>query len=140
MKFWRYPKQIPDVTFKNELDEQIAVCNFITHYYPQAYYISDNSGVKMSKGMAIKASKCKSGKGLDLFILEPVGKYYGLIIELKKTGTSLRKKKDNTWASEHIAAQAKEIKKLNKKKFYASFAIGYKQAVIIINRYFAREL
>lgn len=135
MKSWTDYNQIPDISFKSELDEQVYICNWLSHYYPDVIFLSDNSGVKMSKGMAIKASKCKSDKGIDLLIFEPVSVYHGLLIELKKTGKRLRKKKDNKYINAHVKGQADTIRRLKNKGYYCTFAIGYKEAIIIINEY-----
>lgn len=131
---------LPDINFRSELDEQVFVCNWISHHYPDVIFLSDNSGVKMSKGLAVKASKCKSDKGIDLLIFEPVNGYHGLLLELKKTGKKLRKKRDNTYINAHVKAQANTIRRLNDKGYYCSFAIGYKEAISIIYKYMKGEL
>jgi hypothetical protein len=58
----------------------------------------------------------------------------GLMIELKKQGTRL-KKKDGTWASEHLAEQNEVLNALQKKGYAAYFAVGFEEAKQIIDDY-----
>lgn len=58
----------------------------------------------------------------------------GLFIELKKDGTRL-KKKNGEWASDHIAEQAKVLYELRIAGYEAVFAVGYDEAVAIIENY-----
>lgn len=63
-----------------------------------------------------------------------VMKYAGLMIELKKDGTRL-KKKNGDWASEHIAEQAEVLAELDKRGYMAVFAVGFDEAKKIIDEY-----
>lgn len=58
----------------------------------------------------------------------------GLMIELKKAGTRL-KKKDGTWASSHLEEQNEVLNKLQKKGYAAYFAVGFEEAKDIIDDY-----
>lgn len=58
----------------------------------------------------------------------------GLFLELKKEGTRL-KKKNGDWATEHIAEQAKVLEGLRQRGYCAEFAVGYEEAVRIIDEY-----
>jgi hypothetical protein len=60
--------------------------------------------------------------------------HFGLFIELKKEGTRL-KKKDGTWATEHIAEQAAVLEELRKRGYAAEFAVGFEHAKGIIDTY-----
>lgn len=121
----------------SEFLEHKAVCNYIRFKYPKVVFFSDLSGIKMPIGLAVKIKSLKSSRGIpDLFIAEPRGEYSGLFIELKKTGEKLFKAKSNLPSSEHIAEQLLMIDKLKTLGYYADFAIGYEQAVKMIDNYF----
>lgn len=80
----------------------------------------------------------------DLFIAKPVYDpiagpeypYCGLFVELKREGTRL-KKKNGEWASEHIAEQAAVLNKLADEGYVAQFAVGFDEAVQLIESYLA---
>lgn len=61
-------------------------------------------------------------------------KYAGLMIELKRENTRL-KKKNGEWASDHIAEQAKMLARLTEKGYRAEFAVGFDEAKRIIDEY-----
>ncbi|MCM1218179.1 MAG: hypothetical protein NC548_27150 [Lachnospiraceae bacterium] len=58
----------------------------------------------------------------------------GLYIELKKDGTRL-KKRNGSWATEHIAEQAEVLDKLRRRGYCAEFAVGFDEAKRIIDEY-----
>lgn len=60
--------------------------------------------------------------------------YNGLLIELKKEGTRL-KKKDGSWATDHIAEQAGMLEMLESRGYKAVFAVGFDEAKSIIDEY-----
>lgn len=64
--------------------------------------------------------------------------YNGLLIELKRDGTRL-KKKDGSWASEHIEEQARVLQTLREKGYAAEFAVGFDEAKKIIDWYLGGE-
>lgn len=59
---------------------------------------------------------------------------YGLFLELKKDGIRL-KKKNGDWVNEHVANQAKVLEQLRKRGYCAEFAVGFNEAVSIIEQY-----
>ena len=64
------------------------------------------------------------------------GKYYhGLFIELKREGTRIYKKDGVSFATSHLADQAKVLVALNRAGYLAMFAIGFDQAKQIIDEY-----
>ena len=126
----------------NEAELQVAVAEYIRLQYPKVLFHSDfGSGIKLTKGQAIKQKRQNGGiRGWpDMFIAEP---YYfidgdispGLFIELKKEGTRL-KKKDGSWASEHIAEQAELLEKLRERGYEAEFGVGFNDTKKIIDNY-----
>ena len=118
-----------------ELQKQVAI--YIRMQYPDVIFHSDfGSGVKLTPWQA-KMQKMQNGGRRawpDLFLAEPVGKHHGLFVELKKEGTRLKKKKGD-WASEHIAEQDVVLSELNDKGYKAEFAIGFEQALNLIDNY-----
>ena len=120
-----------------ESDLQIMVADYLRLRYPNVLFHSDfGSGIKMTKGQAIKQKRQNGGhRGWpDMFIAEPVKGCHGLLIELKREGTRL-KKKDGTWASKHLEEQNEVLNQLQKKGYAAYFAVGFEQAKQIIGDY-----
>ena len=73
-----------------------------------------------------------------MFIAEPRNGMHGLFIELKKSGTRL-KKKDGSWASSHLEEQNVMLNELGKRGYAAYFAVGYDEAKDIIDDYLGGE-
>jgi len=128
---------------ESQLQEQIA--QYLRLQYPNVLFHSDfGSGIKMTKGQAIKQKRQNGGiRGWpDMFIAEPIPKlqnnrfrvFNGLFLELKKDGVRLKKKNDE-WASDHIAEQAKMLARLAEKGYRAEFAVGFDEAKRIIDEY-----
>lgn len=130
----------------SEAELQANVARYLCLQYPDVLFHSDfGSGVKLTPWQA-KMQRAQSGgrRGWpDLLVAEPVARcidgswnydYHGLFLELKKEGTRL-KKKNGGWASEHIAEQANVLKELRGKGYKADFAVGFDQAIQIIDRY-----
>lgn len=125
---------------RKEESLQLEVCRYISLQYKDVMFISDvASGVKLNTGQAVRASKMRSSRGWpDLFIPEPRGLCYGLFIELKTIEKSPYLKDGRTLKSDpHILEQAEMIEKLNKRGYYARFAVGFDQAKHIIDKYFS---
>lgn len=119
----------------SEKSEHLAVCNYIHYQYPDVLFNTDLSGIKMTQGQAIQTKPLRSGKGYpDIMIFEPRAGKHGLFIELKRTGEVLFKK-NGVLKTEHLEEQAAMIAKLNERGYYATFCIGYDEAVGIIDWY-----
>lgn len=118
-----------------ELQKQVAI--YIRMQYPDVIFHSDfGSGVKLSPWQA-KMQKMQNGGRRawpDMMIAEPIGNYHGLFIELKREGTRL-KKQNGEWASSHIAEQNIMLSELSNKGYKAEFAIGFGQALDLIDDY-----
>ena len=122
---------------ESELQTQVA--DYIRLRYPKVLFHSDfGSGIKLTMGQAIKQKRQNGGRRAwpDMFIARPMPDkgYYGLLIELKKDGTRL-KKKNGDWASEHIKEQAELLENLEGWGFNAVFAVGFDEAKKIIDEY-----
>lgn len=122
-----------------ELQKQVAT--YIRMQYPDVVFHSDfGSGVKLNYKQAVMQKIQNGGRRAwpDMFIAEPQphGRnwYHGLFIELKKEGTRL-KKKNGEWASEHIAEQYDVLDRLRFRGYKAEFAVGWDEAVSLIDDY-----
>lgn len=118
-----------------ELQKQVAI--YIRMQYPDVIFHSDfGSGVKLSPWQA-KMQKMQNGGRRawpDMMIAEPIGNHHGLFIELKREGSRL-KKQNGEWASSHIAEQNIMLNELSNKGYKAEFAIGFEQALDLIDDY-----
>ena len=124
-----------------EEDEHALVVQYLKDNHEGILFKTDLSGIRMPIGLAKKVKKLRSDNGYpDIEILEPVGKYSVLFIELKRTGTKLYKKNGEPVKNEHFAEQRLLHEQLNKRGYYACFAVGYQEAVEIIEKYFKKEL
>lgn len=120
-----------------ESDLQVQVADYLRLRYPDVQFHSDyGSGLKLTQGQAMKQKRQNGGRRgwPDMFIAEPKNGLHGLMIELKKSGTRL-KKKDGTWASSHLEEQNEVLNKLQKKGYAAYFAVGFEEAKDIIDDY-----
>ena len=62
-----------------------SVCNYLNNFHPELMYNTDMSGISLTKGQAVKASKLRSNGGFpDLMIYQSNGTKCGLFLELKK--------------------------------------------------------
>lgn len=140
--------------FNSETNLQIMVADYLRLQYPNVLFHSDyGSGLNLTIGQAVIQKRLNGGRRAwpDMFIamgkpkpipeggfsrlLERVSlEWHGLMIELKKENTRL-KKKDGSWASEHIAEQAETLEKLRQVGYKAEFAVGFEQAKQIIDDY-----
>lgn len=123
---------------ENETEKELTknICAFIKLNYPQVYFFTDPSGMFQKSWAAkqqLKQNRSKHAQ-LDIIILEPRGKYHGLIIELKREGEKIFKK-DGTYMSEHLVAQSISIFNLNNKGYYAAFCVGWDETIKTIKNY-----
>lgn len=118
-----------------ELQKQVAI--YIRMQYPDVIFHSDfGSGARLSPWQARMQKMQNGGRRAwpDMMIAEPMGKYHGLFIELKREGARL-KKQNGEWASSHIAEQNIMLNELSNKGYKAEFAIGFEQALDLIDDY-----
>lgn len=128
---------------EHQLYEQVAL--YLQMRYPRAIYRFDLAAdLKLTPGQAVRHKKLHRFRGYpDLFVAYPVPRcvngswnheYHGLMIELKKEGTRLRKR-NGDWASDHIAEQAAVLERLEDAGYRAVFAVGFDEARKIIDEY-----
>lgn len=140
LDFGNKHRYIPKVT-KHEESLQLQVCSYLRLQYPDVIFRSDfASGLHLTESQAAKHKRMQSGRAFpDLFIFESRHGYHGLGIELKKDGTTVIVKigprKGKISADQHIQEQYSLLQKLQRKGYYADFAIGYDNAIAIIDWY-----
>ncbi len=104
--------------------------------YPKVIFTAESSGLRMTKGQAVKAKKMRSGRGLpDLMIFEARYGYNGLFLELKKEGTRVYKLDGSLRKDKHLEEQQAVINDLNSKGYFAQFVIGFDDAKEVIDGY-----
>ena len=117
--------------------EEKIQCEFFKYLrlqYPNVVAISEASGLRVSTGMAMKLKRMRSDHTqLDVIILEPRGKYHGLVIELK--AKNIFKKNGELLKDQHLHDQQKTIDLLNSKGYYATFACSLDEAIEVLDRY-----
>ena len=119
----------------SEALEHEMLCGYMRTNFPHVVFLSDASGIKMTMGQAIKWKGMRSSNGIpDLIILHPNSIFFGLMIELKKTGEKIYKK-DGSLKTDHLKEQDEVLKKLRAKGYYATFAVGFNEAKKIIIEY-----
>ena len=114
-----------------------AICEYIKYQYPDVYFLSDPSGIKMSIGMAVQLKKGRSKHAqLDIVILEPRKGFNGLIIEVKRSHSEVFKKDKLTLRkNKHIDKQIASIKHLQSKGYEAGYVFGFDDAIAYIHTY-----
>lgn len=124
-----------------EHDIYRLIAQYLQVKYPDVIYRFDLAAdLKLTMGQARKHKVLHPHRGYpDLFIAQPAYfaggiTYHGLFIEIKKDGTRL-KKKNGEWATPHIAEQAEMLEKLEKRGYWAEFAVGIDEALEIIDEY-----
>lgn len=141
-------RRIPKHNSEHNLYEQIA--RHLQQQYPDVIYRFDLAAdLKLTSGQAAKHHRLHPKRGYpDLFIAEQKHWHYdspcaevcdsncyaGLMIELKKEGTRL-KKKNGEWATPHIAEQAEMLEKLRARGYKAEFGVGLEECKKIIDEY-----
>jgi hypothetical protein len=120
----------------NEEDEQIQLCDYIRHNYPNVIFNSDHSGIRVGQGLANKVKKLHSENGIpDLNIDEPRGGWFGLKIELKATGNSPFRVSGMLKDNEHLRKQWKMLMRLELNGYLAGFCTGFDEAKEVIDWY-----
>lgn len=113
---------------------QIDLFRYLNYKYPDVIAISEPSGLRVSMGLAIKLKKMRSAHThLDVLLLEPRGKYHGLMLELK--AKNIYKKDGSLLKDAHLQDQQRTIDLLNERGYKACFAVGFDQAIKTIEDY-----
>jgi hypothetical protein len=101
---------------------QIALSRYIKLKFPDVVFTAESSGVRVTIGTAVKMKKQRSVHKLpDMIILQPSGKFHGLVLELKDGRDKVYKKDGTFLNNKHVQAQLKTLKHLSKIGYYACF-------------------
>lgn len=137
-----------------------AIAHYLRVKYPDAIYRFDLAAdLKLTPGQAAKHKRLHPERGYpDLFIAESSSRcidgswkyeYHGLYLEIKKTGTKLKREKDckkplkgetkirkaGDWWNLHIEEQAETLERLRRAGYKAEFTVGFDEAKQIIDGY-----
>ena len=119
----------------------LAICKYIKLQYPNAYFMSDPSGLRMSIGMATQLKKTRSNHAqLDIIILEPNKDYKGLILEVKKDRSEVFKIDGEFRNSKHVKDQNESIIHLNSRGYKTLYIFTLDEAIISIDTYFKNTI
>lgn len=119
-----------------EYNLQKSICQYLRIQYPNVLFYSDTvAQIKLSIPQAVrnKAIQKEEFKMPDLVILQPIGGYSGLLIELKKESPLLKNGKLSN--KKHIQGQFKSINDLKSKGYFVCFAWSFEMAKNIIDNY-----
>lgn len=118
-----------------------AICKYIKYQHPKAYFLSDPSGLKMSIGMATELKTTRSQhKQLDIIILEPKGRYHGLIIEVKKDRSEVYKKNGDFKENKHVKEQRESIEHLRSLGYHVHYAFSLDHGINVVDVYMALDI
>ena len=126
---------------RKEAETHKAIIQYLSVVKKDLIVSSDPNGLKTTMGQAVQLKKMRlppEGKHPDIFVFEPVGKYHGLFIEVKREGEELFKKKafPPEFKSEHLQKQKEMHDRLRSKGYAGGFAIGFDEAKEMIDKYF----
>jgi hypothetical protein len=128
------------MSIQREYTIYLKLANHLATYHPHVpYHFDFGSGLKMTMGQATKQKALNKRRGFpDLTIFKQRdyhGHHYcGMVIEIKAEGERI-KKRDGTWASEHVAEQAAWIDTLRANGWIADFGVGYEESLEAIHSY-----
>lgn len=132
--------------FNSEASLHEQACDYLRLKYGWAIFRTDYAaGLKLTMGQAIRHKRLQSGRAWpDLLIVErspylndgKVDYYSGLFIELKREGTTIRRKDGELVADKHIREQAEMLEALERRGFKAVFACGFDEFKAVVDDYF----
>jgi len=118
-----------------------SICQYIKYQYPETYFMSDPSGLKMSIGMATDLKRTRSKHAqLDIIICEPKGTYHGLFLEVKKDISEVFKKNGELKQNKHVKDQSETISHLKSKGYFVNYVFSLEEAVNILDSYMALDI
>lgn len=118
-----------------ESAEQSTIATYLKRAYPNVIFHTTRVEGKKEFWAQNQIKKQNSHTGFpDTFILEPKGKYAGLMIENKRSGTKLFKK-NGQFINDHYRNQYQTHQLLLAKGYAVYFAIGITEAIELIDRY-----
>lgn len=124
---------------EEKIQEQI--CEWMKRQYPKVIFTCDlSSGMRLTIGQAVKATKMRSSRGLpDLMIFASRGQHKGLCLELKRKDIRIFKADGQMVSDPHIREQAAILERLKAEGYAALFSCGFENTVKIINEYLSHK-
>jgi hypothetical protein len=112
------------------------ICEYVRLRYPDVIFNSDGAGIFTTPALAGMQSVLKSRRGYpDVFFAEPIGRWHGLYIEVKREGATVTLKDGTLSKNAHIQEQAETLQLLRNKGYMTSFGVGFAQCQAIIDSY-----
>jgi hypothetical protein len=110
---------------------------YLRSSWSEARFISSLTGeMQPNKSIRARNSRIQHSAGQpDLYIFEPVGKYVGLAIEIKRDSANPYTKSGKLKKNSHLEDQAGWLTYLEGRGWKAVFAVGLEQAREIIYKY-----
>lgn len=125
-----------------KLEEQIhiALCKYIQLQYPDVIFTTESSGLRLSMRAAVVAKQCRNPKTgwCDIIVLEPRGKWHGLLVEVKKSESELFTKKGEFRNTQHNFEQQEFAYKANSKGYYYIYACSLDMGKKAIDSYMSQ--
>lgn len=145
MPYYSTPYRSARRNLKPEEDIHLWACRYLKTNYPTVDFLTDfAAGMHMTIGQAKKRKAMNSGRGwTDITILKPSRGFHGLLIDIKKDGTSIYvtrgPNKGDLVADEHIREQAAFMERMNDLGYMARFTVGYESFTKLIDWYFEAD-
>lgn len=113
---------------------QINLSDYIKMQYPKLIFNSDLSGIKLTKGQAVKVKRLRSGRGFpDMVIYHANKAYHGLFMELKRE--TPYKKNGEFKKDKHLYEQVEMIENLLAQGYCAGFIWDFDFGKETIDKY-----
>lgn len=122
---------------RNDQPERILqrnICDYLQTHYPDVYFMSDPSGIKLAPNILklLKSTRSRHSQ-LDIVILEPSDPYKALFLEVK--ANTPFKLDGGLKTDEHLAEQWVVMKELISKGYACHFVWSIEQAVNMVRGY-----
>lgn len=121
----------------SEHDIYMLIAEYMDVKYPNAIRHFDLSAdLKLTIGQAKKHSRLQGRRGFpDLQICQPIDRWYGFFLEIKKEGVRIIKRNGTLVADQHIREQASMIEQLRDRGYWADFGVGFQDCIDKIDAY-----
>lgn len=128
-------KEIINTLTEKQVHAQIA--DYLKILHPDLIFRSDPAGLRLSFGMRKDLHRISNPeKGFpDILILEPIGEYHGLAVEVKKNRDAVYKKNGTFKKCEHLETQISTMERLDKKGYCTALCCGFEEAITFIESY-----
>lgn len=142
-------KEMMDISYmfkkkkeRNDQPERLLqrkICNHLQEYYPDVYFMSDPSGIKLSPNILKLLKSTRSAHSqLDICIMEPSREFKGLFIEVK--ASTPYQKNGELFTDPHLEDQHLVMQVLRSKGYQCLFCWSLDQAIIIFDIYLGKPV